>query len=63
MECGILQGSVLGIFMFLLYLNDLRTTCSESKVTMFADDLKFINAGKTVESLVDEGHYNYDHVV
>ena len=45
-ECGITQESLWGPFLFRLHINDLRTTCSASKVTMFADATTVIKAGK-----------------
>ena len=48
---GVPQGSVLGS-VFLLYLNDLDKSCSESSLTRFNDDKTVIKAGRKADSLI-----------
>jgi len=36
------QGSVLGLLLFLLYINDLPVNISEENLVMFADDIKVL---------------------
>ena len=42
------QGSILGPFLFLLYINNLDSCSGNSKVSMFADDTTIFNAKKNV---------------
>ena len=47
-KTGVPQRSILGPFLFLLYVNNLESPSGKSKVSMFADDTTTFNAKKIV---------------
>ena len=50
-NCGILQGSVLGPLLFLLYINDLNQVIKFCKVHHFADDTNLLCLSNSIKKL------------
>ena len=54
LKTGVPQGSVLGPFLFLIYINDLPLVCEKSKISLFADDTTVYNMGRNSEKELTE---------
>ena len=51
MKCGVLQGSILGPLLFLLYVNDLKNASSVLNPIMFADDTNLLYTHSNIQKL------------
>ena len=52
--CGVLQGSILGPLLFIIYMNDLPAFIQEANITMYDDDTSLYKAFRTSHELKEE---------
>ena len=49
--CGVRQGSILGLLLFILYINDLKYAYNALNPIIFADDTKLFISDKNINTL------------
>ena len=59
---GVAQGSILGSFLFLFYVNDLPDVIKKCTVNMYADDVAIYFASKDMNEVADSLNEDLAHI-
>ena len=60
---GVLQGSILGVILFIIYLNDIGNAAKDLLKVIFADDTTGLIKAKDIQTLVAVANPQIDRVV
>ena len=57
---GVLQGSILGVLLFLIFINDLENSCQDLLAILFADDCTGLVKAPTINELIVKANTQID---
>jgi hypothetical protein len=55
-SCGVPQGSILGLLLFLLYINDITSVSEHMHFTLFADDTNAFISAPNIDTAITIMH-------
>ena len=60
--CGILQGSILGPLLFLLYINDMTDCLEKTTPYLYADDTEISSSSYNFDTLIENLNYDLNNI-
>ena len=62
-SCSVLQGTLIGVIFFTIYINDLPNSTSKLKTFLFADDGNSMCKAETYDELINRAQQGLDEMV